>query len=154
MRMALLLTCTLLGPGTLFAASVKVAVPRMSFLTARSVEKICPAVDTACTTFERTSFECACHRRGAAWRPAVRIVSQPYMFISHAMYQLHELMHTSDLSRAMADYAQDVETNSFASFEACETYAAEQRMDFPRVIRSAVRASKRLRDHILLPDRD
>jgi hypothetical protein len=146
MRRELLLTCTLLAPLPLIGATVSIASPHMTLISEENVRATCRTVETACTTFERTQFTCACGRDGSHWSPNVSITTHPLMFISHRMYYWHEMGHILDFTQAMDQHAKEIESNSFESPIECESFAAEQRGAFAGVMRDVVRESTLRRD--------
>ena len=154
MRKGFLVTCLVLLALPV-SGSVLIRTPEVTFISNRSVRTACDgAVDTACTNFNDTALYCLCALRGERWTPEVRITSQPHMYLSHMMYRLHEQGHVFDFRRAMKQHAAEIETLSFSQRSACDDFVAQQRADFPAVLRRYVRTSMRLRDGKVLPDRD
>lgn len=153
MRRELLLTCSLLAPLPLLGATVSIASPHMTLTSAERVRATCVRVNTACTTFEMTQFNCACALNGAQWSPSASITAHPLMFISHRMYLRHEMEHILDFKVAMNRHAEEIESNAFHSRDECESFAAGQHDAFPGVLRAVVRASTLRRDRGHLLDR-
>jgi hypothetical protein len=152
MRKRLLMTCLVLLALPV-SGSVQIRIPEVTFVSNRAVRTACDGkVDTACTNFNDTELYCVCALRGEQWTPQVRITSQPHMYLSHMMYRLHEQGHVFDFHQAMTRSAQEIETRSFSQHSACEDFIAQQRLDFPTVLRTYVRTSMRLRDGKVLPD--
>jgi hypothetical protein len=146
MRTKLLLLSTLIAPVALYAGTVKIAPPHMEFRSSERVHAVCRSVDTACTTFERTTFSCACELRESRWAPAVDIQSRPLTFISHGIYMEHEVQHVFDFQSAMRQHAAEIEQKAFQSQSECDAFASRQLEEFPAVMRAVVRASMVRRD--------
>ncbi|MGZ5475317.1 MAG: hypothetical protein ACXW3E_00190 [Thermoanaerobaculia bacterium] len=130
------------------SGSVLIRAPEVTFISNRSVRTACHgAVDTACTNFDDTDLYCICALKGERWTPQVRITSQPHMYLSHTMYRRHEQGHLFDFEQTMTRHAEEIETQLFTQRNACEDFIAQQRLDFPTVLRGYVRASMLLRDN-------
>lgn len=154
MRKELLVVCSLLVPIPLLGSSVVLSAARLTFLSDKSVRTACKGrVDTACTNFEDTELYCVCAMSPNGWTPRVRITAQPHMFLSHKMYQLHELSHIFDFEFHMRRHAAAIEARSFTDRSACDTFLTEQRLAFSDVLQEFVRASMMRRDGVPLPDR-
>jgi hypothetical protein len=155
MRKGLLLTCSLLLSLPASASVVLIRPAAVTLSTSRSVRNACyDIVDTACTNFEDVELYCVCAPRVGGWAPQVRITAQPHMYLSSSFYRLHEMGHVFDFENAMRGHAAEMETRAFTSRTACDEFLAQQRLDFPTVLRGFVRTSMWLRDKKALPDRN
>jgi hypothetical protein len=149
MRNELMLACSLLAvPLTGSVVNIRPANVMMS--SGPGISAACNgAVETACTRFDGTSLDCSCARRGDRWSPIVRIDARPRMYLSNSMYLLHELSHVFDFKRAMQRHADDIESHSFPSLDACDDFAHETLLSFDEVLIDFRRTSMLHRDHRL-----
>jgi hypothetical protein len=154
MRKEFLALFLLLIPLSASGSSVELMATKVKMLSNASVRTACNGrVDTACTTFDDARLYCVCALSRNGWMPKVRITAQPRTFLSHSMYQLHELSHIFDFEFDMRRHAAAIESQSFTDTSACEAFLTEQRVSFPKVLQEFVHASMMRRDGVPPPNR-
>ncbi len=149
MRNELMLTCSLLAV-PLAGSMINMRPPKVMMNSLGGIRAACnDRVDTACTRFDGTTLECSCALHADRWLPQVRIDAQPRMYLSTSRYMLHELSHVFDLKQSMQLYADDIESRSFDSLDACDDFLSETREGFSDALVAFRRISMLRRDHEL-----
>jgi hypothetical protein len=135
------------GP-SLFAGTVAVVKPRITWVSGEAVNRVCSSSRpvAACTIMANTTLTCDCFKSGSAWKRRVQVSVAPETFITSSTLLLHEMGHVADIRGMLNQYVRRVEGRTFLTPNECEAASARVRAGFDDELTAIRDESARKRD--------
>lgn len=99
----------------------------------------------ACTQFGSYKLEASCSAEGTSWRIRTTAAMTPSIVLYNLASLRHENTHIADMSGSLRQYMHWIESQRFASSDACRDHASATMSGFGDAVRTFAQESLALR---------